>query len=57
MPKLPPLPAIMINFIMVVSLAAIWIAFAPLNIGGQASYIMVNGNSMEPGFHRAIWPS
>jgi signal peptidase I len=32
-------------------LAAIWIAFAPDRIGGQASYVMVNGDSMEPGYH------
>jgi signal peptidase I len=51
MPKFPRLPVVVINFIMVVSLAAIWIAFAPAKIGGQASYVMVNGNSMEPGFH------
>jgi signal peptidase I len=54
MRKLPRLPIIAINFIMIVSLAAIWIAFAPTKIGGQASYVRVrvNGNSMEPGFHK-----
>lgn len=52
MPKSAHLPIIAINLIMVVSLAAIWIAFAPVNIGGQATYVMVNGNSMEPGFHK-----
>ena len=25
--------------------------FCPLNLGGQVSYVMVNGISMEPGFH------
>jgi signal peptidase len=29
-----------------------WVAFAPTQLGGQASYVIVNGNSMEPGFHR-----
>jgi signal peptidase I len=29
----------------------IWIAFAPVKIGGQASYVMVNGISMEPSYH------
>jgi len=41
----------MINLILVVITAAIWISFAPLKIGGLASYVMVHGNSMEPGFH------
>ena len=31
--------------------AAIWIAFAPVQVGGQAAYVIVNGNSMEPNFH------
>jgi signal peptidase I len=52
MPKFPRLPVIMINFIMLVGVAAVWVAFAPVNIGGQVSYVMVNGNSMEPGFHK-----
>jgi signal peptidase I len=52
MRKFPRFPVFVINFFMVVSLAAIWIAFAPLNIGGQAAYVVVNGNSMEPGFHK-----
>lgn len=29
----------------------IWVAFAPLQVGGQAAYVIVNGNSMEPDFH------
>ena len=28
-----------------------WIFFAPLQVGGQASYVIINGNSMEPHFH------
>ncbi len=31
--------------------ATIWIAFAPIQVGGQAAYVIVNGNSMEPNFH------
>ena len=42
----------MINLVLFAGLAAFWIAFAPTMIGGQASYVVVNGNSMEPGFHR-----
>jgi signal peptidase I len=33
-------------------LGAAWIAFAPIQFGGQAAYVIVNGISMEPGFHR-----
>src|SRR6266496_6188934 len=28
------------------------IAFAPLQLGGQAAFVIVNGNSMEPLYHR-----
>jgi signal peptidase I len=35
-----------------VLLLGVWIAFAPTQLGGQAAYIIVNGNSMEPRFHR-----
>jgi signal peptidase I len=35
----------------VAALAALWLAFAPTQAGGLASYIIVIGNSMEPGFH------
>ena len=33
-------------------LGAAWIAFAPIQFGGQAAYVIVNGISMEPDFHR-----
>ncbi|MCL4232767.1 MAG: signal peptidase I [Dehalococcoidia bacterium] len=29
-----------------------WVAFAPTKLGGQVSYVIVSGNSMEPGMHR-----
>lgn len=45
------LPTLLVDLMLLVGLAAIWIAFAPARIGGQVSYIMVNGISMEPGFH------
>lgn len=32
-------------------LGAVWILFAPQKAGGQAAYIIINGNSMEPTFH------
>jgi signal peptidase I len=31
---------------------ALWIVFAPVKLGGRATYILVSGNSMEPNFHR-----
>ena len=39
------------NGLLIVCLAALWIAFAPVNVGGQVSYVMVNGVSMEPLYH------
>jgi signal peptidase I len=36
--------------VLVLTLAA-WVAFAPTQLGGQASYVIVSGDSMEPGFH------
>lgn len=30
----------------------LWIIFAPVQIGGNAFYVIVNGNSMEPGFYK-----
>lgn len=35
-----------------VVVAAAWVLFAPPQLGGQTSYVIVNGNSMEPGMHR-----
>ena len=32
-------------------LAALWINFAPIQAGGQAAYVIVAGQSMEPGMH------
>lgn len=30
---------------------AIWIVFAPVQLGGNSAYVIVNGISMEPNFH------
>src|SRR6266496_1993700 len=46
------LSVVVINLVLLAGLVSIWRAFAPTLIGGQASYVVVNGNSMEPGFHR-----
>lgn len=35
----------------IVIMMGIWLAFAPKQVGGLASYIIVIGNSMEPKFH------
>ena len=37
--------------IMAAVMVILWIEFAPLKVGGKASYVMVNGISMEPKFH------
>ncbi len=34
-----------------VMMVSVWIAFAPIQVGGMASYIIVIGKSMEPNFH------
>jgi signal peptidase I len=50
--RIPSPLSIVINVLLFAGLAAIWIAFAPMMVGGKASYVVVNGISMEPGFHR-----
>jgi signal peptidase I len=35
-----------------VAVVCAWIAFAPPQLGGQTSYVIINGNSMEPGMRR-----
>ena len=35
-----------------IAVIAAWIAFAPPQLGGQTSYVIVSGGSMEPGMHR-----
>lgn len=32
--------------------AVVWLLFAPIQFGGQTAYVIVAGNSMEPGLHR-----
>ena len=32
-------------------LAGVWAVFLPIQLGGQAAYVIISGNSMEPGFH------
>lgn len=32
--------------------ASLWVLFAPVQIGGWTSYVIVNGNSMEPLYHK-----
>jgi signal peptidase I len=45
------IPTVVSNLILVVSLIAIWVAFAPARLGGMVAYVIVNGISMEPGYH------
>lgn len=44
------LPIVLTAFLLV-ALSAIWIVFAPVQLGGQTAYVMINGTSMEPRFH------
>jgi signal peptidase I len=44
-------PGILAAFLTVL-LAVAWVIFAPEMLGGQASYVIINGNSMEPLYHR-----
>jgi len=41
-----------ITVLLCVVLAGLWFLFAPVQFGGQVSYVVVNGISMEPKFHR-----
>jgi signal peptidase I len=43
--------SIFLDLTLLVGLAVLWVVFAPARIGGQASYVMVNGVSMEPNYH------
>ncbi|MBI5294386.1 MAG: signal peptidase I [Chloroflexi bacterium] len=43
--------SIFFDLLLFAGLVVIWIAFAPAKVGGRASYIMVNGISMEPNYH------
>lgn len=38
--------------LIVVSMAAIWVLFAPVQFGGTASYVIIAGASMEPALHQ-----
>jgi signal peptidase I len=45
------LPAVFANLILVIGLVVAWIFLAPTKVGGQASYVIIHGKSMEPKFH------
>lgn len=36
--------------IIIIIMIWVWVVFAPIKAGGQATYIIINGNSMEPDF-------
>ncbi|MBE9479238.1 MAG: signal peptidase I, partial [Chloroflexi bacterium] len=40
-----------LSAVILVLMAALWFTFAPVQFGGQASYIMIAGASMEPSLH------
>ncbi|MDP2964556.1 MAG: signal peptidase I [Pelolinea sp.] len=37
---------------LLVLLICLWILFAPIQLGGQAAYLLIQGNSMEPLFYK-----
>jgi signal peptidase I len=39
------------NLLLLITLVGTWMAFAPVSLKGKTSYVIVNGISMEPGFH------
>ena len=41
----------LISALILVLMAALWFTFAPVQFGGQSSYIMIAGASMEPSLH------
>jgi signal peptidase I len=51
MGKLLRLPTLFANLILVIGLVLLWVFLAPTKIGGQASYVIIQGHSMEPKFH------
>lgn len=42
----------LLSAISLVAVVLAWVVFAPQPLGGQASYVILNGNSMEPGMRR-----
>ena len=44
-------PTLLANLFLFAVLVSIWYLLAPMGLGGQVAYVMVNGNSMEPVFH------
>lgn len=44
-------PAIISKLILVIGLVLVWVFLAPTKIGGKASYVIIQGHSMEPTFH------
>lgn len=50
-PRLRPVAAVAAALLVVAVMLA-WAFFAPQQLGGQTAYVIVNGNSMEPGMHR-----
>ena len=49
--SLPTPRAVLNGFLLFFLAAGIWILLAPTQLGGQVSYVIIDGNSMEPGFY------
>lgn len=45
-------PATLLTALSLALLATAWLALGPVQLGGQAAYVIVDGNSMEPLYHR-----
>lgn len=45
-------PHMLCSLVAFIPLLAAWMVFAPIQFGGQAAYVIVNGNSMEPLYRR-----
>ena len=43
--------AIFFTVLSIVLSIVVWLMFAPVKLGGQATYVIVDGTSMEPNFH------
>lgn len=43
--------SLLTTWLSLVLAVTIWLVLAPTQLGGQMTYVIVDGNSMEPGFH------
>ncbi|MBX0327663.1 signal peptidase I [Oscillochloris sp. ZM17-4] len=46
------IPTQLMTALLLGALFGAWLLFAPMQLGGQAGFVIVNGNSMEPLYHK-----